>query len=88
MPYTCLNCSTVFGVKSDYGKHSKQCLKTTETFEFNTQSITIHKNSEDHFNCYCSDAGCADGKKSYKNIENMKRHMRKAKSHWLGKVNH
>jgi hypothetical protein len=84
--FTCSNCSATFDLNKDYGKHSKQCLKEIETFisKQNNQRITVKKNEEGNFECYCSDSGCPDQKKTYKTIETLKKHMKKVKSHWIG----
>jgi hypothetical protein len=61
-------------------------LKEVETFIYKptNQKITIKKNNQGNFECYCSDAGCPNKKKVYKTIESLKRHLKKVKSHWIG----
>jgi len=56
----------------------------TFLFKLTNQRITVKKNDEGNIECYCSDARCPDKKKTYKNIENLKRHLKKVKSHWIG----
>jgi hypothetical protein len=82
---TCTNCSTEFTTQ-EYNKHSKMCLKNIETFTYNAQKITVYKNAKGKFNCYCSDSGCVAGQKDYKTLEILKKHLKSAKSHWIGKV--
>ncbi|KAG1728038.1 uncharacterized protein EDB91DRAFT_1086206 [Suillus paluster] len=82
---TCLNCSAKFEVIQDYRNYSKQCLKEIETFIHKlTNQKSLKKNDQGNFQCYCSDAGCPDKKKVYKTIENLKRHLKKVKSCWIG----
>lgn len=82
----CDNCSATFETKKQYSQHSKNCLKKVETFiwTLTNQKITVKKNAQDHFECYCSDPRCPSEKRVYKTIENLKRHLRKVNSHWVG----
>jgi hypothetical protein len=84
--FVCKTCSSKFEAKADYNAHKKTCLMQIETFVFRqtNQKITVKKNDEGNFECYCSDAGCPDKKKVYKSIENLKRHLKKVESHWIG----
>jgi uncharacterized C2H2 Zn-finger protein len=84
--FTCDNCSATFEAKKEYSQHSKKCLKEVETFfhKPTNQSITVKKNAEDSFECYCSDSGCPNERRVYKTIESLKRHLKNVNSHWVG----
>lgn len=84
--FVCTNCSAEFALKRDHGKHRKICLMEVETFIFkpSNEKITVKKNDQGSFDCYCSDAGCPSENRVYKSIENLKKHMKKVKSHWVG----
>jgi len=84
--FICQTCSSSFTTKSEYYTHRRACTADVETFIYKAtnQKITVQKNSKGLFECYCSDKGCPGVKKAYKSTENLKRHMTKVKSHWIG----
>jgi hypothetical protein len=84
--FICPNCSAEFAGKTEYGLHSKKCLKKVETFTLKStnQKITVKKNAQGYFECYCSDSGCPSQKRVYTTIESLKRHLKKVNSHWVG----
>jgi uncharacterized C2H2 Zn-finger protein len=84
--FICDNCSATFEAKKEYSQHSKKCLKEVETFiwKLTNQSITVKKNAQGNFECYCSDSGCPNERRVYKTIESLKRHLKKVDSHWVG----
>jgi len=81
----CPTCSGTF-TSSEYSNHSKGCSKQVVTFNFKprNQKITVKKNVQGSFACYCSDARCPDKKRVYKTIENLKKHMKAVGSYWVG----
>ena len=59
---------------------------STYTFAYkaSNQRITVQVNSQGKIACYCSDPGCPSDKRVYKTVENLKKHMGKVGSHWIG----
>ncbi|KIK25617.1 hypothetical protein PISMIDRAFT_22752 [Pisolithus microcarpus 441] len=45
--------------------------------------ITVKKNEQGLFDCFCSHKGCP-GKKGFTTVEGLKKHMHKLKSTWIG----
>jgi len=80
----CSTCSAGFEDRNQYSSHTKHCVGDTVTFVYQNQNITVKKNTEGAFDCYCSDVGCPGKKRVYKTIEGLKKHLKKVKSHWIG----
>jgi hypothetical protein len=79
----CTTCSTVFAAKdkSSYITHVRQCTKTA-SFTIGDQKITIDRNEQGLFLCYCSHPGCP--KRGFATISGLKSHMKKVMSIWVG----
>jgi hypothetical protein len=79
----CTTCSTVFDNKdkSSYVTHVRQC-SPTGTFVIGDQKITVERNNQGLFLCYCSHPSCST--KGFTTINGLKAHMKKAMSTWVG----
>ncbi|KAG1761140.1 hypothetical protein EDD22DRAFT_847972 [Suillus occidentalis] len=73
--YTCSRCKAAF---------PSSCLDHVVTTRFGGKSITLTKNADGRFSCYCSHNGCPSPSTTYKTIENLKRHLGKVGSEWVG----
>jgi len=81
--FTCQSCATPFLLKAEYISHIRECTGNVMTFVYKEQVITVQKVGE-AFPCYCSDIGCANGTKTYKNKITLRNHMTKVNSVWRG----
>jgi hypothetical protein len=82
--YTCSRCKAAFPSVSRLNNHRKSCLDDVVTTRFGGKSITLTKNADGRFSCYCSHNGCPSPSTTYKTIENLKRHLGKVGSEWVG----
>jgi hypothetical protein len=67
--------------KSKYITHTRKCIKEA-SFTLGDQDITIKRNSQGLFLCYCSHPSCP--KKGFSTVNGLKGHMKKVKSTWVG----
>ncbi|KAG1846617.1 hypothetical protein F4604DRAFT_1686589, partial [Suillus subluteus] len=67
--------------KSSYITHARNCTKEG-SFTIGKEKITVQRNDQGLFLCYCSHPGCP--KKGFATISGLKAHMKKAKSTWVG----
>ena len=82
--FTCQNCQAEFQTRNEYSSHKRMCVESTKTFQLNGEQITVRKNGEGKFACYCSHSGCGTGSKTYQNTYTLSTHMKKVGSHWVG----
>ena len=81
--FTCQCCGVQFPSKAEYTSHTRVCTGEVITFVHKEQTIRVRKVGEG-FPCYCSDVGCANGTKIYKNKVTLRNHMTRANSVWIG----
>ncbi|KAI5981269.1 hypothetical protein EDC04DRAFT_2617498 [Pisolithus marmoratus] len=84
--YTCTTCQGIFQLRTEYASHRRQCIAEVVTFfhQASGRQITIERNQDGFFECFCSDRGCPNPQRVYKNVETLKKHMKKVGSTWTG----
>jgi len=86
--FSCNKCSLTFSLKKNHSSHQKKCTggngdgKVTFFFKETDQTITLERNVKGLYDCYCSHPDCP--KTGYVSVEGVKKHMRRANSHWIG----
>ena len=81
MTYTCHHCQLQLKDKNLYISHSKKCVRTVTFVTRDNQEITVTRDDDDKFTCYCSSKKCPS---IFAMAGSIQRHMNKLKTTWLG----
>jgi hypothetical protein len=84
MVYTCATCKAVYQDKNPYNSHRRKCILVA-TFKDpeSGEVITVHRNAEGVFLCYCSKEGCPK-KSGFATVDSLRSHIVKSGSRWVG----
>ena len=84
MPRVCKECGLEFDNKKLHDTHRKKCVKEVTFIAHNGQEITVTRNQNGTFLCYCSHGKCPKDQ-GFATIDSMQKHMKNLKTTWLGR---
>jgi hypothetical protein len=84
MVYTCADCNAVYQDRNPYNSHRRKC-KPVGSFNDpeSGKAITVHRNEDGVFLCYCSREGCPK-KSGFATVDSLRSHIVRSGSRWVG----
>ena len=81
--FACASCSISFDSKNLRDAHSKRCVKTATITNGKGNRVTITRDDNGTFRCYCSHVACPKTK-GYATSNALQKHITKSQTTWLG----
>jgi hypothetical protein len=81
--FTCTTCNLEFDLKGVYYIHIRKCTPISTFTTPTGQKITVTRNMDGVFLCYCSNPDCPKPI-GYATIDALRKHMKKVQSIWVG----
>jgi hypothetical protein len=83
MSFICSHCKLEFENKNLYVTHTRKCVKTVTFVAYNNQEITVTRDQNNVFLCYCSDKRCPRPR-GFLRVNALQKHLKTSKTIWLG----
>ncbi|KAF8415664.1 hypothetical protein L210DRAFT_3512239 [Boletus edulis BED1] len=81
--YVCESCASDFDEKNLYINHYKKCVTTVAVTTYSGEKMTLHRNENKVFLCYCSHPACPKSA-GFTRSEGLLKHMKRLKTTWIG----
>ncbi|KAI6043207.1 hypothetical protein EDC04DRAFT_2600384 [Pisolithus marmoratus] len=83
MPHTCKECGLQFDNRGLHDSHWKKCVKTVTFVAPTGEDVTVTRDRNGTFVCYCSHDKCPK-ENGFVTVGALQRHMKTLKTTWLG----
>jgi hypothetical protein len=84
--FTCTTCMLQFDLRTIYDTHIRKCIPISAFTTHTGQHVTVTRNTEGVFLCYCSHPGCPKPT-GYSTTDNLRKYMKQIQSIWIGPNN-